>query len=163
MALDREALFAALFARLQASTGPLVKLYTRRLEGWDTTPPPMEPALALIKAGERPDYPARSVGAIWTLMAHILVYARDDGSNEGQIDPRFNAILTAIEGALEMQPGEVSSLVRPQFPPIGPAPAPTTLGGLCIYCRIAGEIAVYQGVISNQGFIQIPIEIQATA
>lgn len=163
MALNREAIFVALFTRLQAATTGTIRYWTRRLEGWDTVAPPEEPALCLIKAGERPDYPSHGTGAIWLLSANILVYVRDDGSNEGQIDPRFNAIMTAIETALEMQPGEVSAIGRPAFPPMAGAPAPTTLGGLCAYCRISGDVEVYQGVISNSGFLRIPIEILATA
>lgn len=163
MALQREPIFEALFTRLQSATAGTVKYWTRRLEGWDTTAPPMEPALCLIKGGERPNYPANGVGAIWLLSAHILVYVRDDGSNESVIDPRFNAIMTAIEGALEMQPGETPSNGRPAFPPLAGAPASTTLGGLCAYCRISGDVEVYQGVISNSGFLKIPVEILATA
>lgn len=163
MALDREAIFVALFNRLKGSTTDSIKYWTRRLEGWDTMAPPLEPALCLVKAPERPNYPASAVGAVWTLTAHILVYVRDDGSEEGTIDPRFNAILDDIEAALEMQPGEVPTSGRPGFPPIGAAPGPTTLGGLVSYCRISGDVEVYQGVQSNQGFMRIPLELQATA
>lgn len=163
MALDREPIFLALFARLQAATGPIVRYYTRRLEGWDTTPPPQQPSLALIKGIERVAYPANAVGGVWTLVAHILVYVKDDGSNEAVIDPRFNDLMFAIEGALEMQPGEVAANVRPQFPPTGGAPAPTTLGGLVSYCRISGDVEVYQGAIGHDGFLRIPVEIKATA
>ncbi len=164
MAVSREIIFTALFDRLKASTGPLVNYFTRRLEGWDSTAPALEPAIALVKGGEHPDYPANGVGAVWKLAAHILVYVRDDGSIEGSIDPRFNNILDAIEAALELQPGEIAaSNSRPHFPALAGPPAPTTLGGLVSYCRISGDVEVYQGVISSQGFVRIPLEMLVTA
>lgn len=164
MALDREALFVALTDRITTATEGTVRLVTRRFEGWDTTPPPLQPAIAVIKGPERPDHKAANVGAVWTLVAYLLVYARDDGSGDAVIDPLFNRILTAIEEALEMQPGEIpASTSRPYYPALGAAPGPTTLGGLCLSCQIVGEVEVYQGVTSHQGFLKLQVEIVATA
>lgn len=167
MALNREPLFVALFNRLKTLVGvdPLPLRYlTRRLDPWDQKAPPQQPALCLIKGGEKPDYTLDAAGAIWRLTAYLLVYVHDDGSAEAVIDPTLNAILTAIEQQLEVQPGEIpASTSRPGYVVRGPAPAPTTLGGLCLFCRISGEVEVYEGTLTHTAFMRIPLEMLATA
>lgn len=164
MAVDREDIFEALFTRLEthAATSAVLHTFSRRLESWDDTPPTKQPALMLLMGGSRPRYgDHRNMPPIWTLDAYLLIYVKDDGSHSGVIDPRMNEILTALESALEMQPGEVAASTRPQFPTIGPAPAPTTLGGLCTFCRFSeAGIEVYQGTVGHQGYMRIPLEIE---
>lgn len=162
MAVDREALFVALFTRLQTNVGSLVASYSRRMAAWDDKPPAVQPALLLLKGEERME---RTPGAplIWHLMATILVYAKDDGTGSAVIDTVLNNILTAIESAMEMQPDELTAggamyLARPNFPP-----AATTLGGLCLGCELTGTTKTYLGTQGHDGMLELDVEIVAAA
>lgn len=163
MALDREALFVALFARLQTSVGSIVKSYSRRWASWDDAPPTMQPALLLLKGPEKVERPVRGGPLLWRLTAHILVYAKDDGTGEAVPDTLLNQILTAIEAALEVQPDEATAvgaqyLARRDVPPAG-----TTLGGLCETCQMTGTVETYAGTQGHDGMIDLEVEILAFA
>jgi hypothetical protein len=162
MALDREALFVALFGRLQTQLGSAVASYSRRAESWDDTRPTSQPALLLIKGPEHSRRQGPGLGLLWVLHAQIWLYVKDDGTNRAVPSTQIHALLNSIESALEIQPSEATLgnvFVARRDPP----PAGTTLGGLCLRCEIVGEIAVHEGTMGHEAVVMIPVEIEAPA
>jgi hypothetical protein len=162
MALNREQLFTALFARLQGALAGTVASFSRRWTSWDDVAPANQPALLLLKGPEQARREQLGTPIRWTLGAEIWVWAQDDGSAEAIPSTLLNTILTAIEAALEITPGELTAsnqyIARRDEPPAG-----TTLGGLCYRCEIAGEVKIFEGTQGHVGIIKIPIEMEAFA
>lgn len=164
MALNREVIFAALFARLQTALSGTIKNFSRAFVSWDDTPPAVQPALLLLKGEERTKQRERvNTPKIWMLAAEIWVYVQDDGTNEAVPSIQINNIIQLIEAALEMQPTEAAAagaqyIVRRDAPP-----APTSLGGLCLSCEIVDPILIDEGPQGHVGVVRIPVEIVATA
>jgi hypothetical protein len=163
MALDREQLFVALFARLQTALAGTVKSFSRRWTSWDDQNPANQPALLLLKGPEHARRDHMGTPIVWTLGAEIWVWAQDDGSAEAIPSTLLNQILTAIEAALEISPAELTAASAQYIARRDPPPAGTTLGGLCIRCEIMGEVKVFEGTQGHVGVIKIPVEIEAVA
>ena len=159
MALDREAIFVALFARIQALTA--WGFSSRTFQTWDDTPPSASPACFLAKDTEDP---TTIVGLpqSWRIRARVVVYALNESAASG-IAPstQLNQLLTALEGALERKPIEGPAIGAP-FPQ-NPGGAGTTLGGLCYSCQIVGTVETFEGLVGGNAVMVVPIEILATA
>lgn len=159
MALDREAIFVALFARLGAIAG--IVYASRIWQGFDAAESNTEqPALFLIK-GDETKTQMRGMPPTWTLKAHVLLVVRTVESDP-TISPStlLNQFLTLIEAALERQPGE-GPATSPQLMPNPDLMFGTTLGGLCTSCMITGDIVTDDGAMGNQGMAVVPIAIVA--
>ena len=163
MAVNREALFSALFARLQAQLTTNVKSYSRRWASWDDTPPALQPALLMLKGDEKSERKRVGTPLVWTFDLEIWLYAQDDGTAEATPSIQINNLLQLVETALEIQPGEATAngaqyLARRDGPPAG-----TSLGGLCLSCEIVGTVKVFEGTQGHTCIVQIPVQIVATA
>jgi len=161
MAAQREAIFAALFARLQARvTG--VKVFSRKLTSFDDVAAADQPAVFLVKGNEDPT-PKQGFLPLWKLHADIVVFCRNDASPDAPPSVQLNDLLTDIEAALERQPSEgpIADAPFPNTP--GGSSFGTSLGGLCSHCWIAGTVEVGEGAIGDQAIAIIPIEILTTA
>lgn len=158
MALDREVIFAALFARLAAVDG---FVYSSRIwKGFDDLESNVEqPALILIKGNETQVSPARGMPLAWKLSAVALIAARvTEADPTVAPSTTINELLTLVEAALERQPDEVpnAAAIFFQNPDMMQG---TTLGGLCTSCRIEGDIVTDEGALGLQGYAAVPISI----
>lgn len=125
MALSREAIFSALFARLRSNTrlAALVKTYTRRAVGVENYSIAQQPLLVL-EAGDQSAETQEGVPPIWTLAASIVVFARAPSDPSTSPESVLLDIVDAAEAALEMGPNESTGF------PYGGRHTQTTLGGL---------------------------------
>lgn len=140
--MNREPLYAALFARLAAIPG--LKTASRRLRHWSDVGASEQPALFLAQKSETAQtvtgQPTR-----WALTADVYLYVNTPApQSPGQA---MNPLLDAIEAALA---------------PDSPARNANTLGGLAQYCRIEGAIETDEGTLGDQAVAIVPIQILAT-
>lgn len=158
MALNREAIFVALNARLSAVAGfagPCSRLWS----GYSDTPPETQPALFLA-AGDETASGDRRQPTVWTLHPKLVLYTRHDADPMAAPSTLQNTLITAIEAALELTAGEAAQLGP--FANDGQAPH-TTLGGLVSSCRIFGTVVKDEGLFQTQGIVEVPLEIVTTA
>lgn len=156
MALDREAIFSALMARLEANVEG-VKFFTRSVTEWRNASASKQPALLLVGGDESPrrEQPGEgySQPPVWTLSPRIHVYARNadskDDNGRRAPDVQINTIASQVEAALERQSGE---MVMERWH--------TTLGGTCLYCVITGTSRV-QGEAQEEAELAVDLEIVA--
>lgn len=147
--INRSAIMAALFARLQTAG---FTTCTRKYRDVPDVGEKEQPFLCLLSADKQtPEYEQEGARPKWTLSPIILIYARVPPANDplsaGEvIDP----LVDAVDAALLWAPGD------------GPVSmgSPTGLGGLVTHCRI-GEVLVGEGGKSGQAFIQITLNILA--
>jgi hypothetical protein len=138
MAIAREPIFAALFAKLTASAGYATS--SRKLKHWSDVPRDQQPALFLAQ-GRQSVKTVRGQPSVWTLSAEVYVYVNTSGfSNPGSA---LNPLMDAIEAALAGNQGENTQ----------------TLGGLVDWCRIEGSIETDEGTLGDQAVAIIPISI----
>ena len=162
MAAPREAIFAALFTRLQGATG--VKNATRTNVGWDKSPPSTMPALMLAKGKEKPSVATAGLPTKWELEALVVLWCSNAADPTAPPSTQLNTLISALESALEMQPGE-TAVSGAKFPASPTGAFNTTLGGLCTSCYIRGDVEVGEGTADVGSVAQalIPITIITTA
>lgn len=153
--LDREPIYAALFARLQASlTG--VNLFSRRLRHWSNVAAVAQPAVFLTIGDQLPqnrlDEPT-----LWLLVAELFLYVRMDDPNAVP-GTRLNGLLKQIDGALEWRPADL--VAGQMFTARGRQQ--TTLGGLVQYAWVTDVVAV-EGVSTDQAAVKVSIEMLSAA
>lgn len=142
--INREAIYAALFSRLQNIPG--FNTTSRRLRHWNDVASSERPALFQAQGHEtaKPGDPARGLPTKWTLAVDLYVYV----STTDQAAPgsAINPLLDAIEAALA---------------PEGMATA-QTLGGLVEHCWIEGRIDTDEGTLGSQAVAIVPIRLLAS-
>lgn len=162
MAIDREAIFDALFTRLATVEG--IRTATRRFRPLDQVEPGEMPLLILTKGGETPKQ-RRGMPTMWALEATAYVYCRNDADPAAGPSVQLNRLLQSIEAALERTPEELAALqVDPRIPDaayqdIVENTQGTTLGGLCSHAWIAGTIETDEGTLGDQAAAAIPLEM----
>lgn len=154
--LDREALFVALFTRLQTITSPTVRLFSRALVDFDAACAADQPALYLVKGPEQIVQPNRSMPPAWKLHAEIQLFCRNDADPNAAPSTQLNELLTAVEGALQRQPSE--GFVNGQ-PYAQSNEWWTTLNGICSHVWITDGVIVGEGGAAGQAVAIVPIEI----
>lgn len=147
--LDREAIYAALLARLQTVSGLLT--VSRRLPA--VVPPGIaEQPCAYVPVGkEVPQYVSR-MPLRWTLHLTVLVFARTDDPSQAP-SSILTPLVKGIETALQWQPGEA---------PVSPGAA-TTLGVAGVLHCTLGPVEYGEGTLDGQGVAVIPLEIVAVS
>lgn len=157
MALDREALIAALFSRLKERI-PEVAFWSRRFTGWENLPE--KPAGVLEKVTEQAES-MKGLPTKWTITLDLSIfYELSDDPEEAQ-DLQPNIWLQRVEAALERTASE-TNLAEARFSDDAFDPR-TTLGGMCAHCWINGTVDTDSGALGRVGLIIVPIEILATA
>lgn len=137
--INREPIYAALFAKLSASAGYATT--SRRLKHWNDVPSGEQPALFMAQRNEVAATKGRGLPTEWTLSVDVYVYVRTDG---GQAPgPLLNQLLDAVEAALA--PSQLENV--------------QTLGGLVHWCRIEGAIETDEGTLGDQAVAIIPISM----
>lgn len=140
--INREAIYAALFARLAGIPGLVTA--SRTLRHWNDTAPEQQPALFVAQGSQspstQPGLPTR-----WTLAADVYVYARASGGSASSTV--LNALLDAIEAALPWNPitGQHDNLGRDDV----------------AWARIDGPIETDEGTLGEQAVAIIPIRVLA--
>src|SRR6267142_810598 len=148
MAISREAIYAALFARLKAQVG-LCKTFSRKWLHAQEGGNEQQPALLCLEGNELPrDEPPRP--PVWTLEATVVVYARtNDVATPGTV---LSNILDQIEAALEFQAADGVNFFTEVH----------TMFGIRGVQRawIAGQVQKEDGAeTGGQGWITLPIHI----
>lgn len=148
-ALDRDAIMAALFQRLQDRMAGSVKDFTRRLTSYHNTP--LLPALVLLSARHNattdPGMPP-----IWRMSAEVMIYLETLEADQSP-ETRLNALVNELEAALERQPDEPRTVW-------GGDEHGTSLGGLVSSCVVT-SVELDQGVEGGQAEAVITIAITA--
>lgn len=139
--MNRETIFTALFAKLQAVPGLITA--DRRLRHWTDVPPSEQPALFMTERSQQVDR-IKGQPPRYTLPVDIYAYVYSDEATPPSA--LLNPLIDAIESALEH----------------GPADTAQTLGGLVSHCYVNGKIETDEGTLGAQAMAIIPIEIVAT-
>lgn len=140
--MNREAIYAALFARLSSIAG--LKTKSRILKHWNDVPVEQRPALFMSQAGESPQTQTGEASR-WLLMVDVYVYVQTDGTNPpGSV---LNPILDAIEAVFPLHP--ITGKHTFDAPGVE-------------WARIEGQIQTDEGTLGNQAVAIVPIHILAT-
>jgi hypothetical protein len=137
---NREAAYAALFARI-ASTPGLVTA-SRRLRHWTDVAHTEQPALFQVQKRETVTE-RRGLPPVRRLSVELYLFASVNGDRGTAPSQVLNPMLDAIEAALLPDAGH----------------AVQTLGGLVEHAWIAGRIETDEGVLGDQAVAIVPVEI----
>jgi len=140
--IAREPIFAALFALVTSIPG--VRKCARRAVHWDDVSPADCPAVFLVQKGQDARTQTRTP-TVWTLDCELIVYVKTDGNHSKDASPGLNAILDAIDLALE--PKDFGVDYR------------QTLGGLVHDCKIEGRIETDEGLLGETAVAIIPVKL----
>lgn len=138
MALNREAIYGALWSRLEACDGFVTR--ERRLRHVNDVPREQQPYLCMTQGDQFPSY---DVGRTtqWKLNAIIYLYSRaPDGEAPG---PIMNPLLDAVTGIFKFDNTMGNSF---------------TLGGLVNWCRMV-QVDTDEGTLGEQSIVRISVEI----
>lgn len=141
--MNREAIYSALFAKLQSSAS--FATASRRLRHWDDVPAAEQPAIFQAQKREQvstvPGQPP-----VWVLAVDVYLYARTGGGLNDSPATTLNPLLDALE--LALAPDPISNK--------------QTLGGLVQHAWIDGSIETDEGVLGEQAVAIVPITIKVT-
>lgn len=141
--LNREPIFAALFARLAAAPG--FRSYSRRLVLPVDVPAARQPALFLTQTGQEPSHVTGRT-TLWTLGSAIYIYSRDEDGPTGA-SPAVNNALDRIEQAFAFDNLQDNAC---------------TLGGLVQWARM-GAVEITEGLDMGQSVVRIAVEMSAVS
>jgi hypothetical protein len=134
---SREAVYAALFAKLKSIPG--LNTVSRRLQNVQDVAPENFPAAFQLQ-GEQANKYSGTVPTVYTWKCDWLLYA----FNADPLDAPSTALNTLIDAAVAV---------------LAPAFGKETLGGLVEYCAIDGNIQVFEGVLGDRAVAVLPITI----
>lgn len=155
-AVQREAIFAALFERIAAIPG--LASSSRIWTGVDATASVAQPAAWLFKGDERVTRRG-GMPPLWELEAVVVLAARVMEADPSVApSTTINSLLDAFETVIARQPleGPAPTAVYAQNPDLQWG---TTLGGLCASVSIDGSITVAEGAVGMQSLCVIPLLI----
>jgi hypothetical protein len=151
MAIDRERIAVALFATVSGAARFVTT--NRRLRHWSDVLPPEQPALFMSEKGGEATTEGRTFNmpVIHTLHFDFYIYAH---SSDPYRSPAMilNPLIDAVELALS-----------PTFAPDGSITGFNTLGldGMVMWARVHGKVATDEGVLGDQTFAIVPVEVRA--
>jgi len=141
--MNREAVYAALWARLEALDGFVTK--SRRLLHWNDVPRHDQPALFMAQGNQQALTKTGEAGK-WLLRADVYIYVQtDDQPPAPIINPLIDAVCAAANA-------------------IHPVTGRTALvadGAVIEYCRVEGTIETDEGTLGSQAVAIVPIVILA--
>lgn len=139
MLTSREAIYAALFAKLTALQPATLVTASRRWQLWSQVPANQQPACFQTQIRETSTSPVSGIGPRkWKLEAEWHLYVNVGPDMTSPASQLLNPIIDALDAALEADP---------------------KLGGLVSHCRIVGQVQTDEGVLGPQGVAIIPIDI----
>lgn len=143
----REAIAAALYARVNATTKLVVDLKTssRRARSFDQVEPSQMPALFQVQKPETQERGAIGLPAKRTMHFELWLYTSDPQSDSVIPSQQLNNMVDAIEAALA---------------PDDPVRQNCTLGGLVATARIDGSVEYYENVTNDgKSIAVVPIAV----
>ena len=136
--MNREAIYAALFARLQASA--TFKTTSRKLLHWVDVPAVQQPALFQAQRNETaatvPGQPT-----VWQFQVDVYIYVHTQGDKSLAPSQIINPLVDAVVALLAPNPIDNKC----------------TLGGLVQHAWIEGAIQTDEGTLGDQAVSIIPI------
>lgn len=143
--MNREAIYAALWAKLEALDGFVTK--SRKLLHWNDVSRFEQPALFMAQ-GKQQAVTVTGQESKWILHADVYVYVQTDGEAPA---PLLNPLLDAVCNAVnEIHPITGRSTLQPQD------------GQSVIeYCRVEGVIETDEGTLGDQAVAVIPVVMLA--
>jgi hypothetical protein len=122
----------------------MFKTASRRYKSFSEVPAMEQPAIFQVQRREQPAQ-ITQVPAGWKLEVDLVIYVNSTNYDDTVVSSLLNPVLDAIDGL---------------FGTTGlPGANKQTLGGLVHYARISGAIETDEGVLGDQAFAIIPIEI----
>lgn len=142
--VSRQTIDQALFGVLKDNLPPSVKTVSRKLKGWDDVPASQQPAVFLVK---RTEYVERKRGFPSKVLAKfdIVVYVHTGGVSSVVPADMLNPILDSVCAAFEPNDGQYIQTLG----------LPETVS----HAAINGEILTDEGVLGDQAFAVIPVEV----
>ncbi len=137
---SRESIYSALFTLVSSAAG--FKTIGRRYRPWSELSPEQQPAIFQVQRKETPTQ-LTGMPAAWKLEVDLVVYVNTTGNVDAVPATIMNPILDAVTSLFDAST------------PLGKQ----TLGGLVHIAKIAGTIETDEGVLGDQAFALIPIEI----
>lgn len=156
--VSREAIFAALFARVStAATGaaPAFVTSSRTVRHWNDVTAAEQPAL-FQSEGPQPAVTVYGQPTKWMLKGELYVYCHKANLTAGVTD-----VVTLLNNCIDAVVAALGHDVPPFFQNLAPTPAPgLTSAGLVGDVRIVGAIETDEGRLGDQAVAVIPLEIQ---
>ena len=138
--MNREAIYSALYARLQTVAG--FTTVSRRLRHWVDVSAAETPYIGMIQRREDPDGSRMGMPLRWTLHVDFYLYAHTTdprGSPAIILNPLLDAVMAAFSGDVPTNT--------------------VTLGGQVYHCRVSGSIETDEGVLGDLAVAIIPLMI----
>lgn len=143
MPASRKEIRAALLARLTDEVESVDEVTPREFTAEELTG--HMPCIVLRGLGSAPEHEPNEP-EIWRHGYAAIVYVRNS-AKDGSTDDLLDEIVDEVHAALGWRSGE------------GMEAACTTLGGLCQYARISGEVSYEPGEASDQAAAIVPLEV----
>lgn len=144
MAVDREAIYTALSARLATALSGSAT-FSRRVKHWSQVDAAQQPYIC-IGQGDEAGEGMTGLPTKWRLHATVYVYVHD--TSDAGPAARLNSLVTSVERALEWQVGDTRS-----------KPGSTgNLGGLVEMVRVT-SVETDEGALGDQGVCVLGLEI----
>jgi len=144
MAINREAIYSALFSLVSGLPGFVTK--ARRFKHWADVDPSMQPALFMVQKTETFEQNTKMPSKI-TMRCELYMYHNVGGDE--------NAVAATVLNPLLDQ---ITNILMPN-----PAVGEQTLGGLVERCRVEGVIETDEGLLGAQGLVIVPVTIYLAA
>lgn len=141
---SRKEIRAALLQRLRDEVPLAVDIIPRDLSS-EELGSARQPCCILRGLGSTPEHEPNEP-EIWRHSYGLVAYARNT-TKGGETDDLLDDLVDEVRAALAWRAGE------------GMQALCTTLGGLCRYARIAGEVDYSQGETSDQAAAIVPLEV----
>jgi hypothetical protein len=136
----REEIYSALFNLVSTAAGFVT--IGRRYKPWSEIPPEQQPAMFQVQRTESP-VQLTGMPAAWRLDLDLVIYVHTTGNPDIIASTIMNPILDAVTSLFDAST------------PLGKQ----TLGGLVHMAKVSGAIETDEGVLGDQAFALIPIEI----
>ncbi|WP_423396027.1 hypothetical protein [Burkholderia sp. LMG 21824] len=147
MSIQREPIYAALFALVQSAVAPYAVTIGRRFQLASQVPPSEQPAVFQVQKSERIAHERRGLPKKYHLFVDLVVYAQA-GDSAAIPATAVNTILDAIDNALAPAPGDPMNN--------------QTLGGLVEHAWIEGEVLIVEGTLQDQSVAIVPVQMYVT-
>lgn len=149
MALDLEAVQAALYARLVAQVTSL-KFTSRRFLDYDAPALQDRQPAMLVVAEHGSGHRQLAERTVWTMRATVIFYARTPNDKTQTVETALFGLMKQVDAALQRQAVEIS-------PDDDPG---TTLAGLVHRC-FRSDYMIHHGAEAGQGIATMTIEMVA--
>jgi hypothetical protein len=147
-ALDIDAIYAALFARLETELAGSVLMFTRRADHWDNTL--TQPAMLLLATDIVPQQET-GLPPVWKLGASVLIYVKAMTNDTSPETPLLR-LVGELEEALQKKPGESVTVYGEDWG--------TNLGGLVSSIHMT-KVEMTQGIEGGQAVVSVDLVMTA--